>query len=296
MKKVTIFGVGSIGARVAFFLARSREVARIRMVDIDPGRSRATLLDFLQSNVALQSKIAFADYEEPKEIEHSDVVIIAAGVQGRVDSGVQLPAAQDIQMMEEIAAHIAHAAPQAMVAVVSQPAELFCSIVARGGYFDPAKVVGFPLLIYREWFRNHIAKVVGLSHEDVRITTVRTLDGEELVPDQCAVGGIRLTDLVADRTVLHALPSSAEAHGRLRHVHYAPAAIIAEVTGEMVGKRRQVVTMVSHNAEHNAFFESKTLIGPNGVEGAVDLRLDATQRAKHEAYRERVADLTRRLA
>jgi malate dehydrogenase len=292
MKKVTIFGVGNMGARVAYFLARSRDVARIRLVDVDPERSRATLLDFTQSNVALQSKIAFASYEEPKEIGESDVVIVAAGVEGRASPDVSLPSERDRSTMEEIAAQIGHFAPQAVVAVLSQPAEIFCSIIARSGYFSPSKVIGFPLLIYREWFRNRIARVVGLSNEDVRITTVRTLRGEELVPGQCTVSGIPVPDVVPDIAALLELPSDDEMARRLRHHHYAAAAVISEVTGEIVSKRRQVITMVCVQPDSGAFIESKAVIGPQGVEQIIELALTEEQRARHDEYRERVISLT----
>ncbi len=292
MKKVTIFGVGNIGARVAFFLARSRDVARIRLVDVDPERSRATLLDFMQSNVALQSKIAFASYDEPKEIDQSDVVLVAAGVEGRASPDVSLPSERDRRTMEDIAAQIGHFAPQAVVAVLSQPAEIFCSIIARSGYFTPSKVIGFPLLIYREWFRDRIARAVGLSNEDVRITTVRTLRGEELVLDQCTVGGIPVTDVVANTARLMELPSDEEMARRLRYHHYAPAAVISEVTGEIVSKRRQVITMVCAEPDSGAFIESKAVIGPQGAERTVELALTGEQTARHDEYRERVIGLT----
>ena len=292
MKKVTIFGVGNIGARIAFFLARSRDVARIRLVDVDPQRSRATLLDFMQSNVALRSKIAFAAYDEPKEIDQSDVVIVAAGVEGRPTPDLTLPIERDCRTMEEIAAQIGHFAPQAVVAVLSQPAEIFCSIIARSGYFAPAKVIGFPLLIYREWFRDRIARAVGLSNEDIRITTVRTLRGEELVPAQCAAGGIPVTDVLDDTSKLLQLPSAEEMARRLRYHHYAPSAVISEVTGEIVSRRRQVITVVCAQPDHEAFIESKAVIGPQGVERIVELALTDDQRARYDEYRDRVISLT----
>lgn len=295
MKKVSIFGVGNIGARVAYFLARNREIARIRLVDNDAGRSRATWLDFTQSSVALQSKIAFADYEEPKEIEHSDVVIVAAGLSGRVEAEPEIPSDRDVATIEEIAAHIGHIAPQAIVAVVSQPAELFCAVVARGGRIDPARVIGFPSLNSREWFRERIARVVGVGNEDIRITTVRTLQGQELVVDQCAVGGVPLRALVENLETVAKRPTAEELHDRLRSYHYAPAAIIAEVAGELVSKRRQVITMICRDPELDAFVESKAIIGPHGVERLLEFDLDARQRELHREYRERVADLTFRI-
>ncbi len=294
MKQVSIFGVGSIGARVAYFLARNRDVARIRLVDIDPDRSRATLVDFLQSNVALQSKIAFSSYEEPKEIEQSDVVIVAAGVEGKISPDVAMPSERDTRTMEEIAAQIGHFAPQAVVAVLSQPAELFCSIIARSGYFARSKVIGFPLLIYREWFRNHIARTVGLSNEDIRITTVRTLQGEELVLDQCAAGGIPVSRL-ADPAKLQALPAPDVIERRLEFHHYAPAAVISEVTAEIVSKRRQVITAISAAPGTEVFYEQKSILGPNGVEGIVEPTLTDAQQRGHEEYRTRVGELTGRL-
>ena len=296
MKKVTIFGVGNIGVRVAYFLARSREIASIRLVDVDPERSRATTFDFLQSNVALQSKIAFSPYDEPKEISQSDVVIVAAGVKGRADSNVEMPPADDITMMNEIATHIGHFAPEAVVAIISQPAELFSRILQQHGFIDPQRIIGFPLLIYREWFRDHLARVVGMSHEDIRITTVRTLQGEDLVKDQCSVSGVPLVGLLEDEATLPSGPGQEEIHSRVTHHHYSPAAVVSEVTTELVAKRRQVITCVAMHPDQDAFLECKAVVGPEGVEHVLELALESEQRRRHEEYRKRVVELTRKLA
>lgn len=295
MNEVAIFGVGNIGARVAYFLARSRHVSRIWLVDVDPERSRATLLDFLQSNVALHSKIGFSSYEEPKEIEQSDVVIVAATVEGRADPRVELPTSHDVSVMDEIAAQVGHFATQAMIAVVSQPAELFCHLLVERGFFKPERVIGFPLLIYREWFRDRIANLVGVSNEDVRISTVRTLHGEELVVDQCSVGGVPLSSLVEDLSALSAVPDADVMGKRLANHHYSPAAVIAEVTGELVNRRRQVITCVTRDPDLNAFVEAKAMVGPEHVERIVDLDLDPDQAKRYRAYKDHVASLTREL-
>lgn len=296
MKKVSIFGAGNMGSRIAFFLAKSRDIARIRLVDVEQERTRATVLDFLESNLALASKIMFVDYEEPKEIDQSDVVIVAAGVQNAFHAGVPEPAAADLARMEELAAQIGHFAPQAIVAVLSQPAELFCSVIAKNGYLAPEKVIGFPLLTYREWYRDGIARLLGVSIEDVRISTVRTLDGEELVPAMSAVAGMPLTDLVGDLSRLPVAPDADTLAKRLRYFHYAPAAIVSAVTGELVGKRRQAITAVCYDKAAGAYFETKALVGPRGFEQAIDLGLSEEQRTRHQAYRDRVGELTAKLA
>jgi malate dehydrogenase len=292
MKKVTIFGVGNIGARVAYFLARSRDISRIRLVDIDPGRTKATVLDFLESNVALKSKIMYVSYEEPKEMDQSDVVIVASGVENKTDASVPEPSESDVLKMEEIAAQIGHFAPTAVVAVLSQPAEIFCAVLAKSGYLEPKRVFGFPLLAYRELFRDQIAHRVGLSNEDIRITTVRTLQGEELVPAQTSAGGIRLPALIPDLDGAPITTDPVTTDKRLKFAHYSPAAIVSEVTSELVSKRRQVITAMCPSGEDGTFVESKVVFGPGGFERALDLDLTGDQKKRHAEYRERVSQIT----
>jgi malate/lactate dehydrogenase len=110
------------------------------------------------------------------------------------------------------------------------------------------------------------------------------------------VGGIPVTDMVTDTSRLQELPSEEEMARRLRYHHYAPSAVIAEVTGEIVSKRRQVITMICAHQDSGAFIESKAVIGANGVERIVELALTEDQRARHNAYRERVISLTNDLA
>ncbi len=292
MRKVTVFGAGNMGARVAFFLARSRDVARIQLVDSDQNRAKAAVRDFLESNIALKSKIMVVDYDEPKEIELSDAVIVAAGVQKHTDDRIEYPTGADISRMEEIGAHIGHFAPQTTVLVLSQPAEIFCPIIAKAGYIKPEQVIGFPLLIYREWYRDGIARAVGLSNQDVRITTVRTLNGEELVPEQCAVGGVPLLDLLEDTSRLPGPPSKEVMEKRLNRIHYAPAAVVSEVTSEIVSQRRQVVTVVCPDPETGLHTETKALVGPGGFERRIPLALHDQQKTRHQHYVSRIKELS----
>lgn len=295
MRKVTIFGAGSIGVRVAFFLARSREVGHIVLVDVAPGRSRDTVLDFLQSNVALRSKITFTDYEEPKEMGESDAVIVAVGSSSRVGTELEMPSGEAVETMRAIASHIGHFAPQALVGVLSQPAELFCKVVADTGSIRPERIIGFPLLMHREWFRREVARVVGVGAGDVRISTVRTPDGVELVRAQSRVSGVPLPELVTDCSRVVAGPDTEEMLRRRDRHHYAPAAVVARVVEEIVSGRRQVITCMCIDPGSGTFPEAKALIGPEGVEKVIPFDLEAEQVERHRVYRAEVLNLTRKL-
>ncbi len=295
MRKVTIFGAGNMGARIAFFLARSRDVARIRVVDVDGDRARAATLDFLESNIALKSKIEMVDYDEPKEIELSDAVIIAAGVKKHTDDRIEYPTDVDIARMVEIGERIGHFASQTVVGVLSQPAEIFAPIIAKAGDLKPKQVFGFPLLIYREWYRAGIARLVGLSNHDIRITTVRTMSGEELVPEQCAVGGIPLMELIDDVSVLPPPPSHEVMEERLAQIHYGPAAVVSEVTSEIVGQRRHVATTICPDPATGLYTEAKAIIGSRGFEKRIPLQLSPEQKKRHQEYVDVISDLSKRL-
>lgn len=295
MKKVSIFGVGNIGVRVAYMLARGRDVAEIVLVDVDRKRSEATLLDFVQSNVALRSKIGFSSPVEPKEIIGSDVVIIAAGVKN--GSGAKITQLDDAtkKMLDEIGTQVGHFTPEATVAVVSQPAELICWYVRREGGFSPEKVIGFPLLTAREWFRDVLSRLAGVENSDIRITTLRTLEGEELVPEQTRVRGIPLTALVPNLSLIGEGPSEEETAKRLEHYHNSPAAVIAEVTMELVNHRRVVITAVAWSTEAKTYLEVKAVIGPDGVERIIPVQMSSDQQQRRHAYEQRVIELTRGL-
>jgi malate/lactate dehydrogenase len=48
--------------------------------------------------------------------------------------------------------------------------------------------------------------------------------------------------------------------------------------------------------EQDAFLECKAVVGPEGVEHVLELALESEQRRRHEEYRKRVVELTRKLA
>lgn len=295
MKKVSIFGLGNIGVRVAYLLARSRDVAEIRLVDVERRRSQATYLDFVRSNVALSSKLGFASPVEAKEILESDVVVIAASVPSTGTPTLHVPDANTLKMMDGMIENISHFAPQATVAVVSQPAELLCKLVVEDGRIPPENVIGFPLLTNREWLRDELSRRVGIEPADIRMSTVRTLEGEELVPEHTRVGGVPLSVFLSDPAQIRRVVVTEKVANRLQHYHYSPAAVVAEVTMELVNRRRVVATAVVFHAESQIFLEAKAVIGPEGLERILPLTLSEGQQQRYAEYTEAVQHMTREL-
>ena len=295
MKKVSIFGLGNIGVRVAYLLARSGDVAEIQLVDVERRRSQATYLDFVRSNVALSSKLGFASPVEAKEILESDVVVIAASVPSTGTPQLNVPNAQTLKMMDSIIENISHFAPQATVAVVSQPAELLCKLVVEDGRIPPENVIGFPLLTNREWLRDELSRRVGIEPADIRMSTVRTLEGEELVAEHTRVGGVPLSMFLPEPEQIRRFVVTEKVANRLEHYHYSPAAVVAEVTMELVNRRRVVATAVVFHAESQTFLEAKAVIGPGGLERIIPLTLSEDQQQRYADYTEAVQRVTREL-
>jgi malate dehydrogenase len=304
--KIGLVGAGMIGGTLAH-LAGLKELGDIALVDVADGIPQGKGLDLAESAPVEMFDANYSGGTDYEVIKGSDVVIVTAGVPRKpgmsrddligINSGIIRNAG------EQIKKH----APNAFVIVITNPLDAMVGLMQKVTGFDPKKVVGMAGVLDSARFRYFLADEFKVSVEDVTAFVLGG-HGDTMVPltRYSTVAGIPLPDLVSigwttqerlDKIVQRTRDGGAEIVALLKtgSAYYAPASsAIAMAESYLKDKRRVLPCAAQLNGEYGVkglYIGVPVIIGRNGVEKIVEIKLNAEEQKMFENSVKAVQDL-----
>ena len=163
--KISVIGSGFVGSATAFQLIMSGTAHEVLLIDKDTARASAEAIDIIHATpCAHHNRITSGDY---KDLGGSDIVIITAGAN-------QKPGQTRLDLMKinasifkEIIPQVVQYAPNAILLVASNPADIMTEITLRLSGFPSSRVICSGTLLDSSRFRSEIAKFLGISSETI---------------------------------------------------------------------------------------------------------------------------------
>lgn len=199
--KISIVGVGHVGATFAYALLLSGLAAEVVLVDKDDARARSEALDLAHAlPFNLPASVRAGGLED---IAGSDIIAITAGPnQHRGETRLDL-AGRNAIVVREVAAGIAKHSPQAIILVATNPVDIIAQLAQEFSGFSPARVIGSGTILDTARLRHLIGQHFRV---DPRFIDAHMLGehGDSAVAawSLASVGGVPLTDLARMRGVL----------------------------------------------------------------------------------------------
>ena len=127
--KVTIIGVGSVGATIAYTLVAGSSVSEIVLIDVNSEKAESEALDIKQATPFLSpANVYEGDYADAVG---SDIVIITSGV-GRKPGQSRIDLAQtNVNIIRQIAPKIVQYAPNAIYLMVANPVDVLTYVFEK---------------------------------------------------------------------------------------------------------------------------------------------------------------------
>ena len=304
--KIALVGAGQIGGTLAL-LAGLKELGDIALVDVMDGVPQGKGLDIAEAAPVegFDAKIEGSnDYEI---IAGADVVIVTAGVPRKPGMSRDDLIGINTGVINTVGAAIKQHAPGTFVIVITNPLDVMVEVMQRASGLDPKKVVGMAGVLDSARFRYFLADEFKVSVEDVNAFVLGG-HGDTMVPlvRYSAVGGIPLPDLVAmgwttqakiDAIVDRTRNGGGEIVALLKtgSAFYAPAAsAIAMAESYLRDKRRVLPCAAKLTGEYGVdglYIGVPVVIGANGVEKIIEIKLNAEEQAMFDKSVAAVKDM-----
>ncbi|PCI48090.1 MAG: malate dehydrogenase [Alphaproteobacteria bacterium] len=293
-KKIALIGGGQIGGTLAH-LAGLKELGDVVIFDIAEGLPQGKALDLAQSSTVEGYDAKMTGANDYTAIKDADVVIVTAGVPRKPGMSRDDLLGINLKVMKAVGEGIRDNAPDAFVICITNPLDVMVWALQQFSGLPAKKVVGMAGVLDSARFTLFLAEELNVSVEDVNAFVLGG-HGDTMVPlaRYSTVAGIPIPDLVdmgwmtnekLEQIIQRTRDGGAEIVGLLKtgSAYYAPAtAAIAMAESYLKDKRRLMPCAVELNGEYGVdgmYVGVPVLIGENGVEKIVEIRLNEDEKA-----------------
>lgn len=300
--KIAVIGAGFVGSTTAHWAAQ-KELGDVVVLDINEGAAIGKSLDLMQAAAVEMFDTNVKGTSKYEDIADSDVVIITAGMPRKPGMSRDELVGVNAKIVKDVCDGIKKYAPNSYVIVVCNPMDVMAVYAKQLLGFPRERVLGMGGCLDSARFRANIAEVLNVSVKDVTGIVVGN-HGDAMMPlvRMASVSGVPLTDLLpADKIaaiVQRTKTGGAEigAHLKTGSAYYAPARGAVEMAEAILKDQKRVLPVaVELNGEFGV--NDKLMvgvlarIGGKGMEGIIDLKMNADEKAEFDKSVEAVRTL-----
>jgi malate dehydrogenase len=293
-KKIALVGAGNIGGTLAH-LAGLKELGDIVLFDIVDGVPQGKALDIAEASPVAGFDAALSGASDYAAIAGADVVIVTAGVPRQPGMSRDDLLTVNLGVIAKVGAGIRQYAPDAFVICITNPLDVMVWALQKVSGLPVNRVVGMAGVLDSARFRYFLAEEFKVSVEDVSAFVLGG-HGDDMVPSvrYSTVGGVPLPDLIAmgwttqariDAIVDRTRKGGGEIVSLLKtgSAYYAPATSAIAMAESYLKDKRRVLPCAAHLAGEygvtDLYVGVPAIIGANGVERVMEIRLDAAEQA-----------------
>jgi L-lactate dehydrogenase len=289
-------GAGLVGATSAYALVMRGIGREIVLVDQRKERARAEADDLLHA-------VPFAHSLDVRAGEYADlagcrIVVLAAGVAQQPGETRLALLARNAAVFREIVPRVLDAAPEAVLIVATNPADVMTHVAARAGSERggaPGRVLGSGTTLDTARFRALLGRHVGVDPQHVHAYVIGEHgDSEVLTWSLATVGGVPLLDFAAhggaplepavrsriDESVRRAAYSIIDAKGA---TYYGIGSALARIVEAILFDQRAMLTVCAPLDRGlqlgDVTLSLPRLVGSAGAGAVIPLPLDGAERA-----------------
>ena len=295
--KITIIGAGSVGSTIAYNLSNNDIASEIVLIDINKEKVEGEVMDIVQgTSFRNPISIVAGDYEDAKD---SDIVIITSGI-ARKPGQTRIELTQtNVNILKSITPQIVKEAPNALYIIVSNPVDIMTYVFTKISGLPENQIIGSGTLLDTARLRFGLSEHFEVAQKNIHAYVFGEHGDTSFVPWSCAdVSGASLDDYAEMMRHLGKEPKPLDKEGMEEYVHksggiviakkgatfYAVSVAVCKLCGMLLSAYDSIATVSSvMHGEYgieDVAISTLTLVGPNGVQGKIPLKLTDEEVAK----------------
>jgi malate dehydrogenase len=291
--KVTVVGAGAVGATCADNIARLELCEELVLLDIREGFAEGKSIDMMQtaSLLGFDTKIVGSTNDYAKTA-NSDVVVITSGLPRKPGMTREELIGINAGIVKGVTENILKYSPKAIFVIISNPMDTMTYLALKSSGIDKHRIIGMGGALDSSRFNYYLSQAIGCSPNEIQgfvvgghgdttmipLTRLATyqgspvsnfLDAETLkkVAADTMVGGATLTALIGTSA------------------WYAPGAACAQMVESILRNEKRLITcsvmLDGEYGQKDICMGVPVIIGRNGWEKIIDLKLNAEEQAAY---------------
>ncbi len=293
--KITILGVGNVGATIAYTFAVGGTCSDIVLVDINKAKAKGEAMDIRQG-VSFGHNVEIYDgtYEDAAG---SDIVIVTLGI-GRKPGQTRLELARtNVNIIKEVMPQIARYAPDAIYLIVSNPVDILTYTILKCTNLSPKQVIGSGTALDTSRLRAIIADHLELSPNSVHAYVFGEHGDSSFIPwSLTSIAGVEMDeyieaqdhgDLDEDQIIEEVRKAGSEVIKRKGATFFAIGMAVNKICDSILRDSNNIIT-VSYLIQdkfgiNDVCLSLPAVIGSNGIEREVTPKLTDDEIKKLQA-------------
>lgn len=301
-KKVAVIGAGFVGSTTAHWAAQ-KELGDVTLLDVNEGAAVGKSLDLFQSAPIENFDSKVKGTSNYADIKDADVVIITAGMPRKPGMSRDELVGINAKIVKDVCAGVKQYAPNSVVIVVCNPMDVMAVYAKQQLGFPRERVLGMGGCLDSARFRAFIAEELNVSVKDVTGVVLGN-HGDAMMPvvRTAAVGTTPIMDLISpDRIaaiVTRTKQAGAEIGGHLKtgSAYYAPSRGAVEMAEAILKDQKRILPVAveltgEYGVKDGLMVGVLAKLGGSGMEGIVDFKMNADEKAEFEKSVEAVRNL-----
>ncbi|HTB99953.1 MAG TPA: malate dehydrogenase [Ferruginibacter sp.] len=289
--KVTVVGAGAVGATCADNIARKELAEEVVLLDIREGFAEGKSIDMMQtaSLLGFDTKIVGSTNDYTKTA-NSDVVVITSGLPRKPGMTREELIGINAGIVKGVTENILNHSPKAIFVIISNPMDTMTYLALKSSGISKNRIIGMGGALDSSRFNYYLSQAIGCSPNEIQgfvvgghgdttmipLTRLATYQGSPVsnflsadalkrVAADTMVGGATLTALIGTSA------------------WYAPGAACMQMVESILRNEKRLITcsvmLDGEYGQKDICMGVPVIIGRNGWEKIIDLKLNAEEQA-----------------
>jgi malate dehydrogenase len=288
--KITVVGAGNVGATSVDVLAYREIANEVVVVDIKEGLAEGKGLDIWQkAPIDLYDTRTVGVTNDYSKTAGSEVVIITSGQPRKPGMSRDDLIETNAGIVKSVTENVVKHSPDAIIIVVSNPLDVMTYQAHITSKKPRTKVIGMAGILDTARFRAFLAEALNVSPKDIQ-AMIMGGHGDTMVPlpRYTTVSGIPVTDMIDEESLAAIVQRTKVGGGELvklmgTSAWYAPGSAAAQMAEAIVRDQRRVfpacIKLEGEYGIDNCYLGCPVILGKNGVEEIIELKLNDDERA-----------------
>lgn len=292
--KITIVGAGSVGATIAYTLSGEDIASEIVLIDINKEKVAGEVMDIEQGTCFRDPiSIVAGEYEDAKD---SDIVIITSGI-ARKPGQTRIELTQtNVNILKSITPQIVKAAPNALYVIVSNPVDIMTYVFTKISGLPEKQIIGSGTILDTARLKCGLSEHFGVAQKNIHAYVFGEHGDTSFIPWTGAyISGVSVDEfyelmkstgkavkaLDKEEMLNYVQKSGGQIIANKGATFYAVSKAVCKLCSILLSASASIATVSSMmHGEYgieDVCFSTLTLVGPDGVQGKVPMRMNKNE-------------------
>jgi len=306
--KVTVVGAGAVGASCAEYIAIKDFASEVVLIDIKEGFAEGKAMDLMQtaSLNGFDTRIVGVTNDYSKTAG-SDVAVITSGIPRKPGMTREELIGTNANIVKSVVEQLVKYSPNVIVIVVSNPMDTMAYLVHKATKLPKNHIIGMGGALDSARFKYRLAEALNSPISDVDGMVIAAHSDSGMLPltRLASYRGVPVTEfLSADR--LNQVAEDTKVGGATltkllgTSAWYAPGAAVSALVQAIACDQKKLfpcsVLLEGEYGQKDVCVGVPVIIGKNGVEKIVEVKLNDAEKAKFAESTEAVREVNKALA